>query len=185
VSYEEDPIRQANISFAVAVNATAKLASAQKDDDPTKYFAENLPIVAAAMEFEQGAALARAGLGATPATNNNTPPGNVVPFLPKVVLAPEQAFTPAPTPIPGATDGDPQVAQHWAAFFQQAGARQVARSFGEARTGQWFDNRGPGKNPRAPDFKVKAERGLDSPAVWLDDKKNPSWVAQQMQALGV
>lgn len=78
------------------------------------------------------------------------------------------AFTPAPAAIPGAADGDPQVAALWQEFF--------------ADPSKFWDNRADKRNPRAPDFKNK-DNG--DKALWLNDKKNPSWVPAQLVAAGI
>lgn len=73
-----------------------------------------------------------------------------------------------PAAIPGVADGDAQVAALWQEFFQDPS--------------KFWDNRRDKRNPRAPDFKNK-DNG--DKALWLNDKKNPSWVAQQLAAIGM
>ena len=73
-----------------------------------------------------------------------------------------------PAAIPGVADGDAQVAAIWQEFF--------------ADPSKFWDNRSDKRNPRAPDFKNK-DNG--DKALWLQDKKNPSWVGQQLAAVGM
>lgn len=190
-----DEIRQLGLSVGNAINVTAQLASAQTEQDPAQYFAENVDAIVAIVLNTQARTRAEAGLGAivveqatVPTTGGYVPPSapasNVVSFQP---AAPAQQFqpAPAPAPIPLAGNGtDPQVEQAWTAFFQAVNNNQVAQSFGAARKGQWFDNR-QGKSPQAPDFKVKGDRGEQTPAVWITDKKNPAWVAEGLRQVGL
>lgn len=193
-----EDLKNLRITVGNAVNATATLASRQ--EDPIAYFAEHLHTVVGAVVEAQAFHLAQAGLGATHVPD----PGNVVPFPqqspvhhqqppvhqpthPPVPFpaAPHHTAPPQPAPIPGASNGaDPAVEANWMAFFTAWNAGQVAPSFQGARDGQWFDNRVGKNNPKAPDFKVKGrDQGL--PAVWLNDKKNPAWVATAVQQAGL
>lgn len=192
MSYDNslEDLKNLRLTVGNAVNATATLA--QNQEDPVAYFAENLNTVIAAVTEAQAFHLAKADLGAVqvhdqaPVVAIPTQAPNVVQF-PTQAPAAQPAFVaqqPTPAPIPGATNGaDPQVEANWMAFFTAWNAGQVAPSFQGARDGQWFDNR-IGKSPKAPDFKVKGrDQGL--PAVWLNDKKNPAWVATAVQQAGL
>lgn len=109
-------------------------------------------------------------------------PNNVVPIptqqaAPVAVPAPAQAAPQAPTPpaapIPGATDGDPEVEALWREFF--------------ANPADFWDNRGNKRTPNSPDFSHKTKKlpGKNfGPGLWVDDKKNPSWVGPALAQLG-
>jgi hypothetical protein len=191
-----EDLKNLRLTVGNAVNATATMAQGQ--EDPVGYFAENLNTVIGAVIDAQATQLAYAGLGATPVTAAQVPQAapvavptaapNVVQFPTSVAVQAPQPYiaptAPAPAPIPGASNGaDPGTEANWMAFFTAWNAGQVAPSFQGARDGQWFDNRA-GKSPKAPDFKVKGrDQGL--PAVWLNDKKNPAWVATAVQQAGL
>jgi hypothetical protein len=83
------------------------------------------------------------------------------------------AAAPAPVAIPGAADGDPAVAALWTEFFKDPTA--------------WYDNSVGKTNPRGPDFKHKTQGGAatGNKALWINDKKNPSWVAAGLRQAGV
>lgn len=104
-----------------------------------------------------------------PAPVQDPNPAHLVP-APQPQYQPQAPVAPAPQPaaIPGAADGDPIVASIWEEFFQDPQA--------------FWDNRNGKRNPKAPDFKNKANGDR---ALWLNDKKNPSWVAQRLAAAGI
>lgn len=126
--------------------------------DLTAAFFENLDTLQVAL----GSAASATALVA-----NAFPGTTTVPAAAVAPVAPAPA-TPAPAAIPGAADGDPQVAALWQEFF--------------ADPSRFWDNRGSKRNPKAPDFKNK-DNG--DKALWLQDKKNPSWVGQQLAAAGM
>lgn len=103
------------------------------------------------------------------------PPSNVVPF-------PVQPAAPGPAPIPGAAsgDGDPEVAQQWAMFF--------ADIENGTWTQNWKDNRASKRGEKSPDFKhntIKDSGGKYTISLWVNGKKNPSWVAGRLAAIGI
>jgi hypothetical protein len=194
-----EEIRQLGLSVGNAINVTAALAAAQTDQDPVEYFISNVETVTHVVIDLQARKRAEAGLGAivvdqqtVPAPTQayvppSAPASNVVPFQPGAQqfqpAAPAPA--PAPAPIPNVSNGtDPQLEAEWTAFFNAVNAGQVAQNFQQARQGQWFDNRA-GKSAQAPDFKVKGQRGEQTPALWANDKKNPAWVAQGLRQVGL
>jgi hypothetical protein len=199
-----DEIRQLGLSVGNAINVTATLAAAQTEADPVQYFVENVETVVAVVVDLQARKRAEAGLGAVvvdqpvvqPAAQY-VPPAAQPSAQPNVVAytggtqqnppaAPQQFAPAAPAAIPLAGNGtDPQVELNWQAFFQAVNNSRVAKSFQEAGTGQWFDNRA-GKSAQAPDFKVKQGKGeTGGPAVWINDKKNPAWVAEGLRQVGI
>lgn len=92
--------------------------------------------------------------------------------VPAPAVAP-QAPAPPAAPIPGATDGDPETEALWREFF--------------ANPADFWDNRGNKRNPNSPDFSHKTKKlpGKNfGPGLWVNDKKNPSWVSQALAQLG-
>jgi hypothetical protein len=103
-------------------------------------------------------------------------PSNVVPF-PVQQAAPQG---PAPVPGVGGGDGDPEVAQAWSMFFNDIQNGQWANN--------WEDVRGSKRSDKSPDFKhktLKDSGGKYKISLWVEGKKNPSWVAPQLASMGV
>jgi len=163
---------QRNKTIGHAANLTKELVLAG-GDAAIGLFASQLDTVAKALFDAQAiAGLKEAFPGAetepTPTTFTQSVPAasNVVPIQ--------------PTPIPGATDGDPVLAGHWAHFFANPTA--------------WKDNRASKKSNRSPDFLAPAtgpfsDRKRDDGTLWpaslyIDDKKNPSDVLPRLRQLG-
>ncbi len=167
----EDPTRHLSIDVSVALQIAAQLAIAE-GDEPTNTFMAIAPSVVDQVLTIKAQKLVEANLPGTtevPQATYTPPTATVA----QAVSAPVVAYiAPAPQPqpaaIPGATDGDPQVAAIWADFFKNPGA--------------FYDNRSSKRNPKAPDFKNKQNGDL---ALWINDKKNPSWVAQGLAQIGM
>lgn len=129
---------------------------------------------------------AEAGLGQLGATPVSPHPQQIPAAAPAyqalAAVPPLQAApaAPAPAPMPGVADGDPQLHALWTQFFADPSA--------------WYDNRASKQNPKAPDFKAKniPEPGGGSyngkpnmAGLWIADKKNPSWVPMALQTAGM
>lgn len=99
---------------------------------------------------------------------------NVVP-IPSPAYQPPAAPAPAPSPIPGATDGDPAMDALWREFFADPSA--------------WYNNIYDPKRPaRAPEIKHKQRKTPDGKyqlGLYINDKKNPSWVKQALVSAGL
>jgi hypothetical protein len=202
-----DEAKNLAISVGNAINAAATLAAgaAHLGIDPAEHFYANVGEVVKAVLTEQAVALAQANFPeaevynpgtaapeapayqpAAPAYQPAAAPAAPAAYVPPAAVAQPQYVQPAqaPAPIPGAADGDPVADANWRQFFAAVQAGQLQRDFKSARDGQWFDNRFD-KKPNWPDFKVKAPKGQDAPAVWITDKKNPSWVAGELARFGI
>lgn len=160
MSYEDSK----NRSIAVSVGVQACVELSKVCEDPFETFAKNVDnVVQQVITLQAANALIDALPGST-IIPQSTPYTAAPPAAaPQAAYVPHQA-APAPAPIPGATDGDPATAAKWIEFFGDPTA--------------WYDNRyDPGKPKGAPDFKHKTKKdGKYNVGVWVDDKKNPSWV---------
>lgn len=170
-----DDARNQSIAINVGINAAVALAA--HADDPLNRFLESVElIVDKVLEVHAQAAVIAAFPGTAP-----VPVPAAVPAPAPVQFAPAPpaipAPVPAPAPIPGAADGDPTVDGLWRQFFADVQAGQLDR---------WHDNRSrkaSGQYKRtAPDFKNKAD---GDKALWISDRKNPSWVAAAVAQLGI
>jgi len=95
----------------------------------------------------------------TPVPNE---PTNVVPFA-------------QPAAIPGATDGDPQLAAFWTDFFTTPDHWTVKKTnAGKTFIQHKYQNAAPDKNGK-----------IWKQSLWLDGRGNPSWVAGRLQAAGI
>jgi len=95
----------------------------------------------------------------TPVANE---PTNVVPFA-------------QPAAIPGATDGDPQLAAFWNDFFTTPDNWTVKKTnAGKTFIQHKWQNAAPDKNGK-----------IWKQSLWLDGRGNPSWVAQALRNAGI
>lgn len=187
MSYEDD--RQQSIAISVGINNAAILAAAT--DNPFGAFAENVETcIEIVLQMHEKFALQKAQ-EAFPGSTVQAP---VQQFGPATQPFPQTAAAPAYTPppaapvvpqaIPGASDGDPETVANWQDFLHAYQSGKVAPAFGAAAQGQWFDNRA-GKRQGSPDFKKKGAQGETTPALWLQGKKNPSWLPAALQQVGL
>lgn len=104
-------------------------------------------------------------------------PTNVVPF--------QQPASAAPAPIPGAAPSgdDPELDAAWRQFFTDVD---------QGNAGQWEDNRQKkaqgGKFDKIPDFSHKTWKRPGSNytvGLYINDKKRPGWVGEQLAAHGI
>jgi hypothetical protein len=197
LSYDEAKTLNINVSVAInnaAVLAAAATAATDGVVDPVDYFLDSLPRITDAVLELQASKMVEAALGGTPVAQPSHPapyvgvdpsadavaipfaqahPGVVVSTVPAAAYYEAQGPAPAPAQVPGATDGDPAVAALWAEFFQNQGA--------------WYNNVHNKKNPKGPDFKHKDKKGPDgyNVGLWINDKKNPSWVKARLASIGI
>jgi hypothetical protein len=98
------------------------------------------------------------------------------------------SFVPAPSAgpaaVPFASQGgaDPQVEQAWNQFFAdvEAGPVQFAAN--------WEDNRGSKRGENSPDFKHKTWKLAGEKytvSLWINGKKNPSWLPDRLRSIGL
>lgn len=98
-------------------------------------------------------------------------PGNVVPLRPA-----------GPAPVPGVAPqgGDPVTEENWNVFFADIDAGTWANN--------WKDNRLTKRSDKSPDFQHQSWKrpgARYNVSVYLDDKKNPPWVAEKLRQYGV
>tara|TARA_R110001606_G_scaffold101624_4_gene223083 strand:+ start:64 stop:585 length:522 start_codon:yes stop_codon:yes gene_type:complete len=133
--------------------------------DLTADFVANMETIQSSLEQGASVSQASAMIGQAFPGTTTVPVTQFQAAAPVMQAAPAQA---QPAAIPGVADGDAQVSQLWTEFFSDPS--------------RFWDNRSDKRNPRAPDFKNK-DNG--DKALWLQDKKNPSWVGQQLAAVGM
>ncbi len=186
MSYDTEKNRQ--IAVSVGIQAAVALAAQTEGRDPFQHFTDIVDAVVEKCIELQAEHAVRDELGGTPVyvpptpnplatgTSVYTPPTSApgvnfaalaAAYTPPVAVP---AATPAPTPspIPGATDGNPEVAAIWTEFFQDPS--------------KFWNNTQNKKNPKGPDFKHKDD---GDKALWITDKKNPSWVNQGLHQIGI
>lgn len=155
-----------SIITQVAAKITSELVMAafsnqENTQDVVTEFVTFLPQVnEALLEAVTGNVVQAAFPGSVPVAPGGTP------YVPNEVSIPVASYTPnvpaAPAPIPGVADGDPQVAALWVQYFNNPA--------------DFYDNRTNKRNPKGPDFKHKSS----GDALWINDKKNPSWVKSRL-----
>lgn len=174
MSYEDSK----NRSIAVSVGVQAATELAKGYDNPSEAFHDIVDkVVETVINLQAAHALVDALPGST------IVPSGIIPNATPYTAAPQPAYTapaapvaaPAPAPIPGATDGDPELHRRWVMFFGDPTA--------------WYDNRfDPGKPKGAPDFKhkqLKDAAGKYNLGLWVEGKGNPSYVKQALQQAGL
>jgi len=174
------------VGAAIAVAGRLAAAAAQQGRDPVEYFGSVVDaVVEKAIELQAQYAVSDAFPGTTVVAGYTPPTAQVAPQTAAVAYTPPAAPTQgnqpapapapqaAPAPIPGASDGDPQVAALWTEFFANPNA--------------WYNNMTSKRSPKAPDFKHKTQGTPETgnKALWANDKKNPSWVAQGLRQIGL
>lgn len=176
VSYEDTKSRQIAVSVGVQLAAELAAAAASSGQDPFALFeAYASGVVETVVNLQAEYAIKDSFPGTVTAA-----PVTIPPTAPTMPVAPVLAFRPptapvaaAPVAIPGVTDGDPAVASLWVDFFDNQSS--------------WYNNINGKRNPKAPDFKHKtqgtAETGNKN--LWINDKKNPSWVANALRQNGL
>jgi hypothetical protein len=175
MSYDTD--RNQAIAINVAINAAVALAV--PTEDPLNTFLESVELITEkVLGVHAVYAIGAAFPGTTVVATAAPAPVQLPPAaVPAAIPAPAPAAVP-PAPIPGAADGDPQVSALWRELLADAAAGQL--------TGRWHDNRArkaSGQYKRtAPDFKSKADGDR---ALWIQDRKNPSWVATALAQAGL
>lgn len=175
-------------SVGVAANNAATIIAATLSegwnlDDPkyiTDAYAELVRDFTTVIIAQRGEAVGLLGLTeAFPGSQlqqQAAPPqqSNVVPLPVQQPAAPPAQPPAQPPTVPGASDGDPVVADLWAKFFADPTA--------------WYDNRTSKRNPNAPDFKAKDLPDPNNPqykaGLYVNSKKNPSWVPQYLAQAG-
>jgi hypothetical protein len=173
MSYDTD--RNQAIAVNVAINAAVALAV--PTEDPLNTFLESVELITEKVLGVHAVYAIGAAFPGTTVVTTGTPaalPAAVPAYVPP---APAPAAVP-PAPIPGAADGDAQVSALWRELLADAAAGQLAA--------RWHDNRArkaSGQYKRtAPDFKSKADGDR---ALWIQDRKNPSWVPAALQQAGL
>lgn len=175
----DDPATQRRIDVSVGINNAAVLAAAY-GDQATEVFSAIVGDVVAKVIFLQGENLIDAVFpGTTQAPSESFPVATVAPIsaAPSYVqpaVAPQiQGYGPAP--IPGAADGDPAVGALWQDLI--------------ANRNDWHDNRRDKRSAAGPDFRHKSRKNNPGDkynvGLWLNDKKNPSWVPQALANAGI
>jgi hypothetical protein len=110
------------------------------------------------------------------------PPSNVVPFPVQQPQGPAPFPAQGPAPVPGVGNGeDPETAQAWAMFFNDIATGQYANN--------WKDNRSTKRGAKSADFIHNTLKQQSNPkyalSLWIDGKKNPSYVAGELARLGI
>lgn len=186
MSYEDD--RQQSIAISVGINNAAVLAAAT--DDPFQAFALNVEtVIETTLQMHEKYALQAAQEAFPGSTVQQAPvqqfgPATASAAAPPAYTPPAPAPVVAPAAIPGAADGDPETVANWQDFLMAYQNGKVAPAFGAAAVGQWFDNRA-NKPAGFPDFKKKGNKGEQTSGVWLQSKKNPSWLPTALQQVGL
>lgn len=176
MSYDTD--RNQAIAINVAINAAVALAV--PTEDPLNTFLESVELITEKVLGVHAVYAIGAAFPGTTVVQAAVPPAlPPAAIVPAAVPAPVPAAVP-PAPIPGtaAGDGDAQVSALWRELLADAAAGQLAA--------RWHDNRArkaSGQYKRtAPDFKSKADGDR---ALWIQDRKNPSWVPAALQQAGL
>lgn len=174
MSYDND--RNQAIAINVAINAAVALAV--PTEDPLNTFLESVELITEkVLGVHAVYAIGAAFPGTTVVSTAPLPALPPAAAVPPAVPAPLPAAVP-PAPIPGAADGDAQVSALWRELLADAASGQLAA--------RWHDNRArkaSGQYKRtAPDFKSKADGDR---ALWIQDRKNPSWVPAALQQAGL
>lgn len=192
LGYEDEKNR--SIAVSVGIQVTAEMAKGA--DDPFEAFDKNvIQVVETVVALQAQYAITAAFPGSTvlpEAARSNGPVGGhafdpvqwtsapfnsnqaVTPISAAPSYVPPAAPAAQPAPIPGASDGDPVVAQQWIQFFTDPSA--------------WHDNRFSKKSPEGPDFRHKTLKdagGKYNLGLWITSKKNPGWVTQALQERGL
>jgi len=159
-------VTQVSAKIAAELASTAYTAGGAAVELPELFeniFARITPTIQEACGVEviakafPGAEIVTGGVIGAP--NTTYPTGQFQPVPTHVDPQPSQlVHHTGPQNIPGVEDGDPEVAALWNEYFQDPS--------------KWWDNRKDKRNPRGPDFKQKD----DGRALWIVDKKAPSWV---------
>jgi hypothetical protein len=173
MSYDTD--RNQAIAVNVAINAAVALAV--PTEDPLNTFLESVELITEKVLGVHAVYAIGAAFPGTTVVTTGTPAALPAALPAYVPPAPAPAAVP-PAPIPGAADGDAQVSALWRELLADAAAGQLAA--------RWHDNRArkaSGQYKRtAPDFKSKADGDR---ALWIQDRKNPSWVPAALQQAGL
>lgn len=187
-----DKSKDLQIAISTGVNAAATITAGAQQG--AEYFQEILPaVVGSILDVHR---LFGNDLEATPPVTEEQAVANVQAAFPGSTVVQFPGIQPAaaplvaapapvvPAPIPGAQQA-PDTEQLWQSFFQAWNAGQVAQNYGQARVGQWFDNRLGKSSPSQPDFKVRGEKGERTAGLYKTGKGNPAWVAQALAQAGL